>query len=152
MKSNIYILVLLLMILSLGCMGRSEIPNGLYIGSESMPSLSPDYMDIQWFHENELTIKDSTIVLYKQPFTVKNGTKTYQAADGGFYYFEGEIKKKGDRLIAVLSLNYDRSLYVPIRIDRNNKHVPITEQYEIQLLGDGSVLMDSVKYLFKNKL
>ena len=78
--------------------------------------------------ENELTIKDSTIVLYKQPFTVKNGTKTYQAADGGFYYFEGGIKKKGDRLIAVLSLNYDRSLYVPIRIDRNNKHVPITEQ------------------------
>jgi hypothetical protein len=102
MKKIIFMLLILFTIpLHIFC---EDLPEGLFVGLEPEGSSSPDDIDMKWFRECYLKIKDGKVTLRMVPVNIKNGEKAYSASDGGFFTYAGIIFKKSGKFYLNLTL------------------------------------------------
>lgn len=68
--------------------------NADYVGLERMANLTPDDPQTEWFHENTLIVYGSDAVIDEIPITIRNGSKSYSASDGGFLTYRARFFAK----------------------------------------------------------
>jgi hypothetical protein len=118
------------------------VSDGAYIGLEKMPSLTPEDPATAWFHENTLVIRNGEAILDKVPITMRHGSKTYQAADGGFLTYRARfIVKDG---VNVVQLRLIDSMYIIFRRDQHDQYSQI-ETYPVTFTA-GSIEFEGVRY------
>lgn len=68
------------------------------------PDSNFDTANRQWFHKVTISVKGRTGIIIKEPFYIKDGIQYFSKADGGFYYYNGEISfDKEDKTFKIFS-------------------------------------------------
>jgi hypothetical protein len=99
----------LLVTLLISCstdLARSAEMEGLWLGYEPIPNISPNEKDALWFYENRLTVLDGVVRLDKLPVwkRLKDKRLTYSAADGAYPSFKGRLDFRDGGAVARLEI------------------------------------------------
>jgi hypothetical protein len=85
---------------------RSAELDGLWLGYEPIPNISPDEKGARWFYENRLSVSNGVVRLEKLPVWRKGKKKDliYSASDGAFPTFQGRLEIRGGATVATLEI------------------------------------------------
>ena len=123
--------------------------SGAYIGLEKDPYADPDEPDALRFHENTLLIRNDEAILDKVPFTIRNGKKEYQAADGGFLTYRAKFLIHDGQ--TVVEMRLCKSMYIIFRVGQHDQYTAIKSSPV--KLDSGQIELEGVRYhsTFLNK-
>ena len=147
-KTVISLLIILCMLLTIPTtLHAEEIVDGIYIGWEPSPDISPDVKSDKWFHGHTLKVKGNKLYIETYPVWVKNGEITYSASDGAFYSYEGTIFSKNNKSYVKLKMISCDYCVRPINDDSK---VEESKTIEIIMKNELSFVINNVLYIYQN--
>ncbi|MCW3097572.1 MAG: hypothetical protein JWL77_3190 [Chthonomonadaceae bacterium] len=121
------------------------LPNGIYVGLEPLPNLSPEEApDAKWYHLNTLSLHEASVTIEEIPVWDRKGKRTYSASDGGFLTYKGRVELRPGGM--VLHLKMTESDYVATGPGFDPNWIPT-----VKVNKDGSLTVNRVVYHVRRK-
>jgi hypothetical protein len=89
----------------------SPVADGVYIGLESIPSMSPRHPDVLWYNELTLVVENGDFVLDEQEISVQDGKREHSTMDDPSATYRGLfLSKQGQLYVSIRLFTGDPTL------------------------------------------